>query len=72
MLPKILKTTCLLQKFCVKINKNTKEEKTMPGLHFCYECWYYDAEKGKCDAKHGEKSPGDWACTDFSNKNEED
>lgn len=49
-----------------------KEEKTMPGLHFCYECWYYDAEKGKCDAKHGEKSPGDWACTDFSNKNEED
>ncbi len=44
----------------------------MPGLHFCYECWYYDAKEKRCVAKHGEKNPNDWACTDFSNKNEED
>ncbi len=43
----------------------------MPGLHYCYECWYFNGE-GDCDAKHSEASAGKLACTDFSNKNEED
>lgn len=42
----------------------------MPGLHYCEECWYYN--EGKCDAKHGDVKPSDYACTDFASKNEED
>lgn len=44
----------------------------MAGLHYCEDCWYYDEEEEKCVAKHTKKRPRDSACTDFSDKNEED
>lgn len=40
------------------------------GLHFCYECWYFN--NGKCDAKRKNVEASDFACTEFANVNDED
>lgn len=44
----------------------------MPGLKYCEDCWYYNAEKKSCDAKRKSVSAKDFACTEFADKNEED
>ena len=56
--------------FCDKMLKNTKEENSMPGLHYCSECDYFN--EGKCDAKHSDASAGKLACSEFSDKNKKD
>lgn len=50
-----------------------EREMLMPGLHHCADCWYYNENTSTCDAKHGQKvSAGDFACTEFANKEDDD